>query len=56
MEKKEAFEVVLALIASGRLPMPSFDVQNQENWAVEVKKCVAQYVMLLETSQPKIEK
>lgn len=46
MKEEDARRLVYALIASGRLPMPSFDVQNQEQWAAEVKQCVDNYVRL----------
>lgn len=46
MKEEDARRFVYALIASGRLPMPSFDVQNQEQWAAEVKQCVDNYVRL----------
>ena len=47
MKEEEARQIVYALIASGRLPMPSFDVHNQVEWAKEVKKCVDNYVRQL---------
>lgn len=44
MKEEEARRLVYALIASGRLPIPTFDVHNQEEWAAEVKQCVDNYI------------
>ena len=47
MSYEEARELVIALIASGRLPMPSFDAHEQKGWADDVKKTVETYISLL---------
>lgn len=47
MSYEQARELVLALIASGRLPVPSFDVHDQKAWANETKKVVETYISLL---------
>lgn len=47
MSYEQARELVLALIASGRLPVPSFDVHNQKEWADDTRKVVETYVSLL---------
>lgn len=47
MSYEQARELVLALIASGRLPVPSFNVHNQKAWANEMKEVVETYISLL---------
>lgn len=47
MSIEEAKKLVLALIASGRLPMPSFDVHNPEEWSDETRKMFEYYVRLI---------
>lgn len=55
MEKKEAFEVVLAMIAAGKIPMPAYDNDAQKEWASDVRACIEIYVrMLMKAPEPKL--
>lgn len=55
MEKKEAFEVVLAMIAAGKLPLPSYSNDNREEWAADVRACIESYVRaLMKAPEPKL--
>lgn len=46
MSYEQARELVLALIASGRLPVSSFDVHKQKDWAIEVLNEINNYIKL----------
>lgn len=55
MEKKEAFEVVLALIAAGKLPVPSYSNEKREEWAANMRATVESYARaLMKAPEPKL--
>ena len=51
MTYEQARQLVIALIASGRLPISSFNVHNQKGWANEVREEVEKYIDLFVNSQ-----
>ncbi len=55
MEKKEAFEVVLSMIAAGKINVPKWDGKDNQQWAKDVREIVERCVYeLMNAPAPKL--
>lgn len=55
MEKKEAFEVVLAMIAANKIHVPEWDGEDTKQWAADVREIVERCVYeLMKAPEPKL--